>query len=107
MSNNPIGEFNLTPQKTPFLNRAKSGYKEFNGLRHKSNNRKFNDVEYCILLADYADTLDKNNQNSPIPTDYGELDPDTIKLAREVRRGHEGGLSNRELYKYIHQCIKE
>lgn len=94
-------------QKTPFERNAKSGYKEFHGLKHKGTGRKLDDVEYCILLADYADALDKNNQNSPIPTDYGELDPTAIALAREVRRGHEAGLSKRELNKYIYQSIKE
>lgn len=81
---------------------GRNGYKP---LKHK-NGKIFTDLDYFELLGRKCLQMDNENPNKNLPTDYGKLDRDCVKVAKEVVRGLDNGMSRREVERYIQMCIQ-
>lgn len=83
---------------------AKSGLSSFKGLEHKDGT-PLKDIEYFELLGRKAIEMDKANKTR-LPTNYGNYDPDTVKVAKEVVKAIDSGeLTEDEINAYIQLCI--
>lgn len=86
---------------------AKVGLNSHKPLKHKNGNT-LSDIEYMELLGRKAIAMDKEQEriNPNLPTDYGDLDRTTIAVAKEIVRGIDSGMSEKELNAYLTTCIE-
>lgn len=94
----------------PLFNRnifknKKSGSADFKGLTFKESKKKFNDIDYLLLLDKVAKDIENANPYKSIPADYGNYDSQVVELAHQVAKGKNAGLSDKELYAYIANSI--
>lgn len=80
------------------------GRASFKPLEHK-NGKRFDNVDYFELLGRKCIEMDKANRNPSLPTRYGDYDPITCKVAKEVCKGIDAGMSRADLNEYIDTCI--
>ena len=83
----------------------------FSGIGYHYYIRKdgsiYTDVDYFELLGRKALEMEKNNPNPKLPVNYGEgVDVECVKLAKEVVKGLDAGMSHDELNQYLNTCIK-
>lgn len=83
---------------------SKVGRTSFKPLKHKDGTI-YTDLDYFELLGRKCIELDRENRNSSLPTDYGTFDRDVVKVAKEICKGIDEGMSKKELQQYLSMCI--
>ena len=88
--------------KPPVYNPADSKFSA-EPLFHKDG-RKFDDVDYCILMAEECDELDEQNTDKSFATVY-PYDKQVVETCRYIRDLAKEGKSHAQLNKHIQQLL--
>lgn len=76
----------------------------FKPLSHKDGT-PYDDVDYFELLGRKAISMDKENTSKNLPTDYGELDRNTIEVAKQVVKAIDEKMPKKDILNFINMCI--
>lgn len=105
MKNKQIKETNIIKPNPKLFKKSMVGRNSFKPLVHK-NGQTFDDIDYLELLGRRCIEIDKANENSRIPPNYGEgIDPQCVALSKEIVKGIDNGFTKKELLEYLNNSL--